>query len=196
MIANVLPSALTTLLGQPIPSLQRLQSRVDAGWGAVMLYLVGPEGVTDPHHVEIVQDIDQPYVEGNHLFVSRGDAGTTTVSTHLAISRLRSAADPGALVAEIQANMWRGLRRFAPEIGEGMVAHYPGSPRTFARFTRRPEGLVGGVPRRAGLANYTDVWPSAVAPGLWLVGDSVFPGQSTLATAIGGKKVAEAAIGA
>jgi hypothetical protein len=32
-----------------------------------------------------------------------------------------------------------------------------------------------------------------VLPGLWMVGDSVFPGQSTLATAIGGKKVAEAA---
>ena len=195
VIANVLPGALTTLLGQPLPSLQRLQSRVDVGWGAVMLYLVGPEGPSTPHHVEIVQDIDQPYVEGNHLFVSRGDAGTTTVSTHLAMARLRTSPDPGALVAEVQANMWRGLRRFAPEIVDDVQAHYPGSPRTFARFTRRPEGLVGGVPRRAGLANYTDVWPAAVAPGLWLVGDSVFPGQSTLATAIGGKKVAEAAIG-
>lgn len=196
VIANVLPGALATLLGQPLPTLQRLQSRVDDGWGAVMLYLAGPEGPSTPHHVEIVQDIDQPYVEGNHLFVSRGDAGTTTVSTHLAMARLRAAADPGALVAEVQAHMWQGLRRFAPEIVEGTVTHYPGSPRTFARFTRRPEGLVGGVPRRAGLSNYTNVWPSAVAPGLWLVGDSVFPGQSTLATAIGGKKVAEAAIGA
>jgi len=29
-----------------------------------------------------------------------------------------------------------------------------------------------------------------VRPGLWMVGDSVFPGQSTLATALGGVKVA------
>jgi phytoene dehydrogenase-like protein len=34
------------------------------------------------------------------------------------------------------------------------------------------------------------MFPSPVRPGLWMVGDSVFPGQSTLATAIGGAKVA------
>jgi phytoene dehydrogenase-like protein len=49
---------------------------------------------------------------------------------------------------------------------------------------------VGGVPRRAGLHNYEGIWPAPVAPGLYLVGDSVFPGQSTLATAIGGQRVA------
>jgi hypothetical protein len=30
-----------------------------------------------------------------------------------------------------------------------------------------------------------------VRPGLWLVGDSIFPGQSTLAAAIGGVRTAE-----
>jgi phytoene dehydrogenase-like protein len=63
------------------------------------------------------------------------------------------------------------------------------SPRTWQRFTKRSQGLVGGVPRRAGLHHYTNFWPKAVAPGLYLVGDSVFPGQSALATALGGHKL-------
>jgi phytoene dehydrogenase-like protein len=70
------------------------------------------------------------------------------------------------------------------------------SPRTFERYTGRPGGLVGGVPRRAGLHNYAGAWPRPLAPGLWLVGDSVFPGQSTVATALGGLRTAAALAGA
>ncbi len=64
------------------------------------------------------------------------------------------------------------------------------SPRTFARFVGRPGGYVGGPARVRGIDNYRGMFPSPVRPGLWMVGDSVFPGQSTLATAIGGAKVA------
>ena len=73
----------------------------------------------------------------------------------------------------------------------GDVRHeLPGSPRTFERFTGRDGGAVGGVPRRAGLHHYTGMSPRPVLEGLWLVGDSVFPGQSTLATALGGVRTA------
>ncbi len=65
------------------------------------------------------------------------------------------------------------------------------SPRTFERFTGRPLGYVGGVPRRAGLHNYERLGPTEVLQGLFLVGDSVFPGQSTLATALSGVKAAD-----
>ena len=47
----------------------------------------------------------------------------------------------------------------------------PGPPVTFQRFTRRARG-----PR--------------LAPGLWLVGDSIFPGQSVPAVALSGLRVA------
>ena len=85
--------------------------------------------------------------------------------------------------------MRRGLERFAPEweIADGFTA----SPRTFERWTRRPLGFVGGVPRRAGLRQYARLAPPQPADGLHLVGDSFFPGQSTLATALGGYKLAE-----
>ena len=53
------------------------------------------------------------------------------------------------------------------------------TPRGFARWTGRPSGIVGGLgqhPRRFGpfgLASRTPL------PGLWLCGDSIYPGEGT-----------------
>ncbi len=49
-------------------------------------------------------------------------------------------------VARLQAT----FARFAPEWASGIRHELTASPRTFERFTGRPAGLVGGVPRRAG----------------------------------------------
>jgi phytoene dehydrogenase-like protein len=77
------------------------------------------------------------------------------------------------------------------EVGSDAGRHrLSASPRTFARFVGRPGGYVGGAPRTRGLANFAGMFPPSVRRGLWMVGDSVFPGQSTLATALGGAKVA------
>ena len=95
----------------------------------------------------------------------------------------------------IHAAMERTIQALAPELGIARRSlTLTASPRTFARFTGRPEGFVGGVPRRKGLQNYRDLLPAEAAPDLWLVGDSVFPGQSTLAVALGGIKAAERAL--
>ncbi len=80
----------------------------------------------------------------------------------------------------------------APEIVAATTHELPASPRTFARFTGRPGGWVGGVPRRHGLGAYRELFPAPIEPGLWLVGDAVLLGQSTLATFIGGLRTAEA----
>lgn len=202
VVANVLPAALPALLGAPVPGLDGLADRVADGWGAVMLYrgVRAPAGAESARHIELVDDPAAPFVEGNHVFVSvsgadevdRAPAGlrTVTASTHLPAAALRGGS-PAERVARVQARMRETLRRRAPE-WEDVAWEAPASPRTFARFTRRPEGLVGGIPRRSGLAHYLDAGPVEPLPGLWLVGDSVFPGQSTLATALGGTRVAEA----
>ena len=62
----------------------------------------------------------------------------------------------------------------------------PGTPVTFQRFTRRAWGWVGGFPQ----TSLFRAWAPRLAPGLWLVGDSIFPGQSTAAVALGGLRVA------
>jgi phytoene dehydrogenase-like protein len=84
------------------------------------------------------------------------------------------------------------MAALAPEIADAVASEMTASARTFARFTGRSGGAVGGVPRRAGLRTYLDLLtPPSLGPGLHLVGDSVGLGQSTLATALTGLKLAE-----
>jgi phytoene dehydrogenase-like protein len=208
VVANVLPQGLLRLLALPperLPRLARLAGQVAEGWGAAMLYGVvrAPRGQgASACHLELIQDEALPFQEGNHLFVSASGAHgegrappgdrTLTVSTHVPLRALRERApeEQARYVEGIHARMREGLARLAPEWREEVRQEMTASPRTFERFTRREGGAVGGVPRRAGLGHYRELGPRPVMKGLWLVGDSVFPGQSTLATALGGVRTA------
>lgn len=175
-----------------------------------MLYLVAdppPEAGPDAHHLEVVSDPEALFIEGNHLFCSisgaldRGRAPdgqrTLTVSTHVPMRTLLGLPldQRGNYIAGVQARMRSGLAALAPEWWSRVRFDMSASPRTFERFTGRPDGYVGGIPRRRGLHHYLDLAPPTPLPGLHLVGDSGFPGQSTLATALGGIKAAERVLG-
>jgi phytoene dehydrogenase-like protein len=214
IIANLIPEALEALLAtQPRHSHGRAELRArsstfDDSWGAAMLYLVArtpPGSRDDAHHLQLISEPQRPLSEGNHIFVSasssleteRAPAGrrTLTISTHLPLAKLRSAgSDAGAYVQSVQQGMKRTLQARAPEWFAGIEHEMTASPRTFARFVGRPSGTVGGLPRRVGASSYTGIGPSQVLDGIWLVGDSVFPGQSALATAIGGVRTASAVV--
>jgi phytoene dehydrogenase-like protein len=204
VVANLLPQALQGILHEvsPPPDLAARAAAVATGWGAAMLYLVvAPPADAGPGaiHIEGVADPRAPFVEGNHVFASVSGAAdegrcppglrTMTVSTHVPVARVE--AGGGAYVAEVQATMRRTLGAMAPEWVRDVRFELTASPRTFQRFTGRPQGWVGGVPRRAGLHHYLQLGPVTPLPGLYLVGDSVFPGQSTLAAALSGVKAAE-----
>lgn len=208
VIANMLPQDVMRLGVSPNRRLSSLARRVEDGWGACMLYFVlAPDGLpTQARHYELVGDAKAPFVEGNHVFCSlsgedeaRGADGarTMTCSTHVKISQLRtmSAEERAAFVERIQATMRATIAQRAPELLANVRFDMPGSPRTFQRFTLRSEGLVGGVPRTVGWHNYMDLFPRPFDRDFYLVGDSVFPGQSTLATAIGGDRVARKLVG-
>ncbi len=210
VVSNLLPKTTLQMLNlrdgeNGEKTLTYLNERVEAGWGACLLYLAAfpPADEDGPCHIEVVQDPALPFVEGNHLFCSvsgpedgeRAPNGqrTMTVSTHVPMAKFRALSPEkrGDYIATVQETMREGLRQFLPEWWKGVQKELTASPRTFERFTGRPFGLVGGVPRRAGLHNYEHLGPTEVLPGLYLVGDSVFPGQSTLATALSGIKAAE-----
>ena len=209
VIANVLPQNLWELTGRgpsELPRVDALAQEVEDGWGACMLYrVVRPpsSAAPSPHHLQLIRDPGAPMVEGNHVFCSfsgaqdegRAPEGyrTLTVSTHVPVAELRrrSLEEQGRYVSSVQASMRDTMSLLAPEWEEEMIHEETASPRTFERFTQRYLGYVGGIPRRAGLHNYRRMTPRPVLPGLYLVGDTVFPGQSTLATAIGGFKLAE-----
>jgi phytoene dehydrogenase-like protein len=61
-----------------------------------------------------------------------------------------------------------------------------GSPVTFKRYTGREQGWVGGFPQ----TSLFETFSPRIGKNIWLVGDSIFPGQSTAAVALGGLRVA------
>ena len=210
VIANLLPKALSDILPKKKQNrrLYNLSKQVEKSWGAVMLYLAiaDHQGLpAEAHHTQAIVTSGEPLNMGHHLFCSVsgrseqcGPEGqrTATVSTHVPIKRLRS-LEPEAqatLIQEIQDRMLGGLKDRVPEVGEHILMKLPASPRTFERFTRRTYGFVGGIPRTKGLHNYKGLFPRPIYKGLWMVGDSVFPGQSTLATAVGGVRTARAVV--
>ena len=203
VVANILPSGLEKLLPtSPLPSTEQvMQQSVEKGWGAVMLFLVikdDPSLPKHPHHIQCVGDPNSPFQDGNHIFCSLGGSQenldphrrTATVSTHIAIEDYTNHPNIAERINQIQERMKKVLHEKIPELVPHILEYIPGSPRTFARFTSRGDGCVGGIPRHVGWHNYKGLWPRQVYPNLWLVGDSVFPGQSTLSTAVGGARTA------
>jgi C-3',4' desaturase CrtD len=208
VIANLTPWNLAKLLGANAPArLRQITTKAPAGWGALVVYL-GVEASVVPaslplHHQVITA---QPLGEGNSIFlsisptwdVSRAPQGrrAITISTHTHYSdwwRLYQSDRPtyeqrkeAAALRLIQSaeQVLPGLRQAA-----GLIL--PGTPLVFQRFTRRAFGWVGGFPQTSLLC----ARGPQIANRVWMVGDSIFPGQSIAATALGGLRVAQAIIG-
>jgi C-3',4' desaturase CrtD len=206
VVANLTPWALVDLLGEDAPD--RLRSQVagtPATWGAFTLYLgledgALPAGIADHH--QVVVDAKRPLGEGNSVFLSlsgreddsRAPAGqrAATLSTHTAIApwwRLKENDTPAyeARRAAYAEQLLAGAERAIPGIRNAVRFCLPGTPLTFERFTRRPYGMVGGFAQKS---LFSARGPGTGLANVWLVGDSVFPGQSTAGVTVGGMRVA------
>lgn len=206
VVANMTPPSLHALLPAhtQLPEQITVRGReLDEAWGAAMLYRIvraHPAAESSMRHLELVADPTAAFVDGNHVFVSfshadelnRAPAGTraATVSTHVSLKQSQG-PHAAAYLDGVHERMRSTLSLLAPE-WEGVEHEMSASPRTFARFVGRVGGGVGGLPRRVGWNNYTQIAPIEALPHLWMVGDSFFPGQSMLACAIGGTRTARA----
>jgi phytoene dehydrogenase-like protein len=66
------------------------------------------------------------------------------------------------------------------------------TPHTFARYTGRRRGLVGGLPQSPAIERaFTQRTPIR---GLYLCGDTTFPGQSTVGATLSGINAARSAL--
>lgn len=203
VIANLTPWALARLLRDDAPaSLTKRVANLKPIWGAFSVYLgVDAAAMEDPiEHHQVVVDPAQPLGEGNSVFVSvspewdvtRAPAGrrAVTISTHTRVEDWYALAhDEAAFEERKQAYAQKLIDAAAialPNLRSHIKLIMPGTPLTFERFTRRVQGMVGGFPQR----NLFTAWSPRIAPGLWLVGDSIFPGQSTAAVSLGALRVA------
>jgi len=206
ILANLTPWALRNLLGENAPAkLAKEVRQREATWGAFTLYLgidTAKLPQTNAGHHQIIVDAERPLGEGNSVFVSMSDpedasrapAGhrALTLSTHTAIApwwQLRH-GDKAAYHArrdEYTERLLTAAETALPGLRNAITLCLPGTPVTFEFYTRRPSGMVGGFAQKSILQARG---PSTGIENVWLVGDSIFPGQSTAGVTLGGLRVA------
>jgi C-3',4' desaturase CrtD len=205
IVANLPPWNIARLLGeQAPPRLQNLPPRPSDGWGAFMMY-VGLDGTAVPadfplHHQVVARE---PLGEGNTVFLSlspdwdhqRAPQGrrALTLSSHTSLNGWWDLFEEDRAAYEARKDNYAErllatAETALPGLRDAADLVMPGTPVTFQRFTRRDWGWVGGFPQ----TNLLRAWGPRLAPGLWMVGDSIFPGQSTAAVALGGMRIAQA----
>jgi phytoene dehydrogenase-like protein len=195
------------MLGESSPLRLRREVRGrKLGWGAFVLHL----GVRDaaipagfPDHHQIITEMAGPMGETQSLFISfspewdteRAPAGerAVTITTHTAVQEWWDLleVDEDAYYRrkdEYTERIIEQLDKLIPGFRENLTLVLPGTPVTYHYYTDRHLGMVGGFPQtslfrargpRTGIAN------------LRLVGDSIFPGQSTAGVTLGAMRVVD-----
>ena len=209
VVANLTPWNLRALLDPEqgrLPSalvgLDSPERDVDGGWGAFVLHVGIDErvgGPAAPLHHQV--HLGGPKGEGNTTFVSispewdlgRAPAGkrAVTITTHTKLGPWWEllARDPAAYAfhkASYQDRLLAAAEVAVPGFRRAVDVVFTGTPVTYERYTGRAQGWVGGIPQTRLSNNFA----TALAPDLHLVGDSVFPGQSTLAVTLSSVRVA------
>jgi phytoene dehydrogenase-like protein len=82
-------------------------------------------------------------------------------------------------------------KRVYPALGDRAVVFDVGTPRTYERFALRPRGAVGGAHLTPRNANQFAIPHDLGGRGVWLVGDTTWPGLGTVASAVASRIVAD-----
>jgi C-3',4' desaturase CrtD len=202
VVANVTAQNLVQLLEAETPESPNSQSKIQNRYrrrvdklppssGAFVVYLgvdrsAIPSGC--PPHLQFLYDYDGPIGENNSLFVSvshpgdgRAPEGKASIiaSSFVDTRNWWKSEDYEQLKQQYTEEAIARLSQFFHLTPETIVHQEAATPRTFARFTARDRGIVGGIGQRVstfgpfGFANRTPV------NHLWLVGDSTHPGEGT-----------------
>lgn len=205
VVFNLPPWNIAKILGERLPArLKDLPEIPQPIWGAFMLY-IGLDNAHIPtdlplHHQVIAKE---PLAEGNSIFISfspEWDQGRAplgkralTISTHTQLEPWWDLLQYDKVAyderkAQYTERILRVGEKVIPNLRESAELLLPGTPITFERFTRRAWGWVGGFPQTSLFRS----WGPHLSPGLWMVGDSIFPGQSVPAVMLSGLRVAHA----
>ncbi|MDJ0733662.1 MAG: C-3',4' desaturase CrtD [Nostocaceae cyanobacterium] len=192
VVANVTVQNLVKLLGEKTPrGYKKRVQKLPPASGAFVVYLgvdasaIPPEC---PPHLQFMYDAHGPIGENNSLFVSvshPGDGraptgkGTIIASSFVDAEPWWETEDYEGLKQEYTKDAIARLAKFFYLKPETIIHVEAATPRTFARYTARDQGIVGGIGQRLstfgpfGFANRTPI------QDLWLVGDSTHPGEGT-----------------
>jgi C-3',4' desaturase CrtD len=194
VVANVTVQNLVKLLGEQSPA--GYKHRVDKlppASGAFVIYLGVDESAIPsgcPPHLQFLYDYERPIGENNSLFVSvshpgdgRAPEGKATIIassfTDTAMWWRGSKEDYELLKQQYIEEAIARLNQYFYLKPETIIHQEAATPRTFAYYTGRDRGVVGGIGQRIptfgpfGFATRTPI------KSLWLVGDSTHPGEGT-----------------
>jgi len=188
------------LLGRPVEGgLLADERKSRPAWSAFTGYVaIDRRAVPDdsPLFHQVLRDYARPIHDGNNVLVSLSAPGDTghgpadvrvaTMSTHTAPDDWAGLDPPAyaARKADYRDRLLAALAKALPDAPSALVHAEFATPRSFARYTRRTGGGAGGPPVSRRNSVFFAVDADVLGPGLWVVGDSVFPGQGTMATVL------------
>lgn len=192
IVANVTVQNLVQLLGENAPrGYKHRVEKLPPASGAFVVYLGVDESAIPagcPPHLQFLYDADGPIGENNSLFVSVSRPGDGRAPTGKATIIASSFVDTRpwwqgdnyeALKQDYTEKAIAHLGQFFNLTPETIKHQETATPRTFARYTGRDRGIVGGIGQRIptfgpfGFANRTPI------KHLWLASDSTHPGEGT-----------------
>ena len=171
---------------------QRLDKLPEAS-GAFVIYLgVKQTAIRDdcPPHLQFLYDYDSVIGENNSLFVSVSKPGdgrapdgyATIIASSFTDTKIwwqGTKDDYERVKAEYTQEAIARLRTYFNLTPETIIHQETATPRTFAKYTARDRGIVGGIGQRISTFGPFGFASRTPLKNLWLVGDSVHPGEGT-----------------
>jgi C-3',4' desaturase CrtD len=211
-IVSALPVADTAALCAPLGHAFRARLAAQPQrWGAFVLYCALPPGVVPDDlasHHQLQASYEATLGEGNTTFLSFSGAGETqrardggravTISTHTDVARWERAYRAGRefeLRAAYTQKLLAALERVVPRAARSARFVESATPHTFERYTGRRRGLVGGLPQTPANSVFGAFSQRTPVAGLYLCGDTTFPGQSTVGAALSALNAARSLLG-
>jgi C-3',4' desaturase CrtD len=194
VVANVTAQNLVKLLGEQAPiGYKRRVDKLPPASGAFVIYLGVDQSAIPPGcppHLQFLYDYEGPIGENNSLFVSVSHPGdgrapegeATVIASSFTDTEMwwrGSQEDYERLKQQYTEDAIARLNQYFYLKPETIIHQEAATPRTFAYYTGRDRGVVGGIGQRIptfgpfGFATRTPI------KHLWLVGDSTHPGEGT-----------------
>jgi C-3',4' desaturase CrtD len=172
--------------------------------GAGVVFLGVPESEVSNQqitHHQLLYDYSLPLGNGNNMFVSVSSPGdlesapqgyrAVMLSTHCNLNEWMDLSDDAYEIkkAAFENHLITQARRVYPDLGVNPIICETGTPRTYASYTGRPNGAVGGVRQTFSNSNLNAMPHDIGIKDFRLVGDSTWPGLGTVACMLGSRIV-------
>ncbi|MEA5533749.1 C-3',4' desaturase CrtD [Crocosphaera sp. XPORK-15E] len=197
IVANVPVQNLVKMLDIPVNTWLKLyQKRVEKlpeASGAFVIYLgVDRQAIPEncPPHLQFLYDYNGIIGENNSLFVSVSKPGDGRAPEGKATIIASSFTDTQIWWQTTEEKYQQLKQQYTSEAiaclsnyfqlnSDTIIHQETATPRTFAHYTARDQGIVGGIGQRVSTFGPFGIATRTPIKNLWLVGDSTHPGEGT-----------------